>query len=254
MSGIPPKQITKPETFIIESLSMENEKNNVMDGKMLYDVLKLYGKNPLYYYCRTTRELRKFADEYRNSGYRYLHLSCHGSNEGISLTLDNLTFDDFAEIFEGKLDNRRLFISGCELGNQKLADSVFLRNGGIYSIIAPTKPIFFQQSVPFWSAFHYRMNAYSEAQMKKAQIEESLENLSSLFEMEMIYFRKNHQNNVINASFPKPIAEEKANIQPKTPPPKKPKNPKKQKNKRASESNNRKRTKSVATARVFHDA
>ena len=70
MSVIPPVQFTQPETFILESLSIDDEKNQRMDGKVLYEVLRLQGKNPIYYYFRTQVELIKFSDVFRQSGYR----------------------------------------------------------------------------------------------------------------------------------------------------------------------------------------
>lgn len=46
MPEIPPIHETKPETFIIESLSIENEVNGMYEGKIIYDILKLQNKNP----------------------------------------------------------------------------------------------------------------------------------------------------------------------------------------------------------------
>ena len=62
---VPPANITKPETFILESLEREDEKEAHLDGKILYDVLKPHGKNPIYYYFRTQRELVEFAKIFR---------------------------------------------------------------------------------------------------------------------------------------------------------------------------------------------
>ena len=144
---VPPANITKPETFILESLEREDEKEARLDGKILYDVLKLHGKNPIYYYFRTQRELVEFAKIFRESGYRYLHLSCHGGEDIVQYTFGNSNYKDFAQIFEKKLHNRRLFVSGCNLGNMQFAQEIFSKNGGMYSITAPTKKVYFHQSV-----------------------------------------------------------------------------------------------------------
>src|SRR5450759_2550558 len=92
----PPTQITQPETFILESLNHEDEIATRLDGKLLFEVLKLHGKNPRYYYFRTQRELIEFAKIFRESGYRYLHLSCHGSKAIVQYTFGESTFKDFA--------------------------------------------------------------------------------------------------------------------------------------------------------------
>lgn len=185
---IPPSNITKPETFILESLGHEDEKEARLDGKILYDVLKLHGKKPLYYYFRTQRELVEFAKIFRESGYRYLHLSCHGGDDIVQYTFGNSNYKDFANIFDKKLHNRRLFVSGCNLGNIAFAQEIFATNGGMYSITAPTKKIYFHQSVSFWSTFYYMMYAWDSSMMKKKRLNQVLSQLATLFEMPLAHY------------------------------------------------------------------
>lgn len=187
----PPVQNTLPETFILESLAHEDELASRLDGKLLYEVLKLQGKNPKYYYFRTQRELIEFAKIFRESGYRYLHLSCHGSEEIISYTFGESTYLVFADIFEKKLHNRRLFVSGCNLGNMEFAKAVFAKNGGMYSVTAPTKKVFFDQSISFWSAFYYMMHAWDSSAMKKKRLNQVLMQLSTIFEMPLAHYFRN---------------------------------------------------------------
>lgn len=192
--NIPPSNFTKPETFILESLEHEDEKAARLDGKILHDVLKLHGKKPLYYYFRTQRELIEFSKIFRESGYRYLHLSCHGGDNIIQYTFGHSTYNDFAEIFDKKLHNRRLFISGCNLGNMDFAKEIFATNGGMYSITAPTKKVFFDQSISFWSAFYYMMHAWDSTMMKKRRLNQVLTQLATIFEIPLAhYFRDTSQ-------------------------------------------------------------
>jgi hypothetical protein len=191
MSSIPPLSQTQPETFILESLSVDDESNQRMDGKVLYEVLRLQGKNPIYYYFRTQVELIKFADVFRASGYRYLHLSCHGDQEILQFTFGQTSYADFASIFEKKLNNRRLFISGCSLGNESFAKAVFEKSGGMYSVTAPTRKVFFSQTTSFWPAFYYMMHGWDTEAMKRARLWHVLERLTEIFEMPMAHFFKN---------------------------------------------------------------
>lgn len=187
---IPPANFTKPETFILESLEHEDEKEARLDGKILYEVLKLHGKKPLYYYFRTQRELIEFAKIFRESGYRYLHLSCHGGEDVVQYTFGHSSYKDFAGIFDKKLHNRRLFVSGCNLGNMNFASEIFAANGGMYSITAPTKKVYFHQSISFWSAFYYMMHAWDSSMMKKQRLSQVLTQLATIFEMPLAhYFR-----------------------------------------------------------------
>ena len=58
------------------------------------------GKNPLYYYIRTKVELEHIAEEFEASGYRYLHISCHGGDDTLETTLSSVTYREFASIFD----------------------------------------------------------------------------------------------------------------------------------------------------------
>lgn len=187
----PPTQITEAETFILESLSLEDEKAGRMDGKILYDTLKLHGKNPIYYYFRTQAELVKLAEIFRNSGYRYLHMSCHGDDQNVAFTFSSSSYETFAKIFEGKLNNRRIFVSGCYLGNKAFATALFEKNGGMYSLTAPRKKVTFDQTVAFWSAFYYLMHAHDLTAMKKPQITGALSQLGEIFELPVGHYFKN---------------------------------------------------------------
>lgn len=187
----PPVHITKPETFILESLSVEDEKVGRLDGKVLYDILRLQGKEPIYYYFRTQTELVKFSDVFRDSGYRYLHLSCHGNNNHLNFTFSQCDYNIFSKIFDKKLNNRRLFISGCSLGNKVFAEKVFSKNGGMYSVTAPTRVVYFDQTTSFWPAFYYMMHAWDSSNMKKQRLQYVLDHLTTVFEMPLAHYFKN---------------------------------------------------------------
>lgn len=193
--AIPPIQITQPETFILESLSPDDEANQRLDGKVLYEVLRLQGKKPIYYYFRTQTELVRFADIFRQSGYRYLHLSCHGDDKKLEFTFGQTDYETFASIFEKKLNNRRLFISGCNLGNLNFAETLFAKSGGMYSVTAPTKKVFFSQTTSFWPAFYYMMHAWDSSAMKKERLQPVLERLAEIFEMPLAHYFKNTSKN-----------------------------------------------------------
>ena len=185
----PPKTI--PETFILESLTLDDEKENRKDGFLLSEILKLHGKHPIYFYFRTEKEFSELLKEFHSTKYRYLHLSCHGDTNLIQYTLGSSTFDRFADLTQGKLNNRRLFISGCQVGQKELADAIFAKNGGMYSMTAPTSKVFFDQSISFWSAFYYMMSAWDSTSMKKKQLDKVLRQLAIIFEMPLSHFYKN---------------------------------------------------------------
>lgn len=130
-STLPPIQKTLPDVFILESLDEDDEEQQRFEGAVLADVLRFCGKQPIYRYFRTKKELRRFSDEFRASQYRFLHLSCHGDTEGFQFRFDDITFGAFAEIFKRKLRNRRLFLSSCQGGNQEFVEQVSSSSPGM---------------------------------------------------------------------------------------------------------------------------
>lgn len=196
------ESLTQPQTFILESLDHENERSNMMEGKVLYDMLKLNQLNPIYYYFRTQRELQELIKIYKTSNYRYLHLSCHGNTEEVLYTFGSNSYSHFANIVEKQLNNRRVFISGCHLGNKQFAKEVFATNGGMYSITAPTKKAFFNQAASFWSAFYYMMLAWDSSFMKKKRLDSVLTQLSTLFQLPLAHFyRDMSKGNTLDEQF-----------------------------------------------------
>jgi hypothetical protein len=173
---------TKPEIFILESLSMEDEKADRRDGYVLYQVLKMYNKSPIYYYFRTEKELVALAEEFARSKYRYLHFSSHGSECAIHTAFDTISYPRFAQIFEKKLNNKRLFVSACEVGNDLFATCIAGTNPGVYSILGPSERIEFNRSVAFWSSFYFLMFDYDAKEMKLKPLKENIEASAKLFD------------------------------------------------------------------------
>jgi len=100
---------SKPRVFIVESLRFADEKQDLFEGKIVSQILALSCSPSEYVYLRTKKELEEVMDHFEESGYRYLHFSCHGNSNKLSLTLDDLPFDEFGEMLTPYLKNRRVF-------------------------------------------------------------------------------------------------------------------------------------------------
>ena len=179
--NIPPVQKTKPEVFIIESLNIDDENKDLFEGKVLSQTLRMCGKKPIYYYCRTKEELQLLLLMFRESGYRYLHLSCHGGPLSLETTLDSINYTELSEMMTGLLKNRRLFVSACEAGNELFSTSISSRNKGMYSIAAPSVNIRFDYAVAFWSAFYVRIFSLGETAMRRKGIRLEVQKLVKFF-------------------------------------------------------------------------
>jgi len=184
---------TNPKTrfslFIIESLKFSDEENR-LEGKILRDIMRLSGHEVEYIYIRTRRELRVALRRFELSHRRYLHLSCHGNPRTVSLTLDSLSFNDFASDVATHLKGRRLFISACAVVNHNLA-KVVIPVADCYSIIGPRDSVRFDDAVLMWAAFYHLMFRDPGVDaMKGGKIRWALRRTLHAFGIEFDYFRR----------------------------------------------------------------
>ncbi len=177
---------TRPEVFIIESLSFDDEEKERFEGQILSSTLKLAGKQPKYYYFRTRRELEEILKIFRRSKYRYLHLSCHGDKNAIATTLETIRFQELGFILSPYLDNRRLFVSSCEVVNRKFADAL-MPESDCLSIIGPRVKVGFDEAAVAWSSFYYLAFTENFRAMKRRDIKPILRDLARLFALPIAY-------------------------------------------------------------------
>jgi len=120
-------------------------------------------------------------------GYRYLHISCHGSRDSFSLTTEAIPTEEFAAILVPHVRNRRVFLSTCLATNSRLAAEL-LPDSGCYSILGPKSSIEFGDSAIFWTAFyHLRFKARREA-MKRQEIIETATKCANLIDQQFRLF------------------------------------------------------------------
>ena len=176
-----------PEVFIIESLRFQDEEGRLFEGRLLCDMLHLSGKKALYYYIRTKRELERIIHIFHNSEYRYLHLSCHANEQTMATTLDEIDFFELGNILRPVLQERRLFLSACEMTNNRLARIIF-PNSGCFSVIGPKKKVAFNDATILWSSFYHLMFSDNPFAMKRKKVLEHVQNVSNMFRVPMNYF------------------------------------------------------------------
>jgi hypothetical protein len=187
ITQLPPIQETFPEVFILESLTLTDERKRRLEGRVLADVLRMCGKSPEYFYFRTEQELEELILEFRRSGYRFLHLSCHANDSELATTYGNVAYTRFAELTAGHLQNRRLFVSACEVGNELFSELVSAKNRGMYSIVSPRVSIPFDKAVALWSALYVHMFSVDASYVKVKDIGEALTSLCTLFDIPFMF-------------------------------------------------------------------
>src|SRR5579871_1289865 len=171
---------TTAGVFIIESLRIRDKSKQRFEGRILRDILTLSGKKVEYWYVRTWKEVRgEMFQRFYDSGLRYLHISCHGNDDTIAFTLDDIPFEEFGKEIKHYLYERRLFFSACEVVNQALHDAV-MPGSDCYSIIGPEDDIRFDDAVIMWGTFYHLMLRDATA-MKSADIRTALQKLKETF-------------------------------------------------------------------------
>lgn len=188
---------SKNGVFIIESLDLEDEEKGLFEGKILIGMLNMLGIKARYKYIRTKKELKVMIREFEESGFKYLHMSCHGDKKGIAMTLDDecFPFSELSKMFKNISDEKRLFLSSCNVMHKNnitkgMLDTQFL------SITGPMKTIYFHDGAIFWSSFYHLMFSKSKYSMDNVNMKETIEKLSNIFDIQMsiIIIRKNRKD------------------------------------------------------------
>jgi len=186
-------KLTNANLFIIESLSLRDERKDRFEGRFLSQILHLGGKEAIYYYFRTKKEMLSLLELFGESRYRYLHLSCHGvkDEDGITrrlgTTLDDISFDQVARMVRPYLREKRLFISACSVVNEILAEKT-IPPSGCSSIIGPAKDIVFSDAAIVWASFYHLMFKEDPSRMVRKDITETLRKVAKTFRIPLNYF------------------------------------------------------------------
>ena len=179
--------LRQAEVFMIESLTYADENADKYEGEVITQILKLNDKKPIYYYIRTKKELISVLKTFEKSNYRYLHISCHANNEEMGTTLDSIPFEEFSSIVKPHLAYKRLFVSACEMVNDKLA-RLLLPKSRCYSILGPCKSVSFSSATILWSSFYHLMFNHDSTAMKGDVLRDYATQISGLYEVPLNYF------------------------------------------------------------------
>jgi hypothetical protein len=193
-------ETTIPEVFIIESLHQEDIDHHRIDGKIVFNILKMNGMKPCYKYVRSFQELKRATEKFGISKYRYLHLSFHGSSEEFDTFFGSLPFNHFSQLVSDKLAGKRVFVSACKAvsnTNFELANLI-LRDTGCNSLVGSYTDIDFIDAALLWSSFYYLCfrDQTSNFVMKRENVLTSLRTLTALFRLKLNYFSKSRSEGI----------------------------------------------------------
>ena len=180
---------TEPKVFIIESLTFDNEKKHLYEGSVISNILRLSNIDCIYYYIRTKSEFEEIVKKFFESNYRYLHISCHGGADRLSIetTLDSISFEELTVFLKPNFKNKRLFLSACSVVNDSLAQ-LFIPQTKCYSIIGPKSDIPFRDATIMWASFYHLMFNEEFKSMKMVEIVNNLKKISDTFSQTFNYY------------------------------------------------------------------
>jgi hypothetical protein len=178
---------TTADVFIVESLRFEDEERDHFEGEFLAHILRLADRQVRYYYIRTRAELDEVLDRFEDSGFRYLHLSCHADTSGIALTLDHLSVAELAQVLGPVLAERRVFFSACEIATPELANAL-LKDTNCYSLVGPSKAVRFDESALFWASLYHLLFKAEAHVVKREDLKNAIKQVSAVFDLGVRYF------------------------------------------------------------------
>lgn len=173
--------------FIIESIDLDNERLGNLDGLVLKKILDLCGIPNDYYYIRTILELEHVIEKFKESDFGFLHIACHGNEEGLSLCFEDIIFEELELLIGKHLKYRRLFLSACKVARFELA-KYLIPQYHVYSVIGTPDNIEIDKAAVFWSSFYYLMYSNDQDQMFQVDLLPTLETISKTFNLRLDYF------------------------------------------------------------------
>lgn len=167
--------------FIIESV----RSTDFAEGEYLSIILN-HSITTYYQDCLDKDHLKGLLKDFRKSGFRYLHLSCHANKKGIFINEEFISNQELEGLF-GNMKDRRVFLSACEAGNGDLAQRL-IGTGKPLSVIGTPDPLDQDKAAVFWPAFYYIMKETDTKKMTRDYLKSSLKKCVDLFDVRINYY------------------------------------------------------------------
>lgn len=178
------------DVFIIETLDPDDEGNGRLEGVVLSSILRMDIKNPIYRYVRTKKQFEAALAEYKDSKYRYLHISAHGNKKEIALTnsKERYSHKELATVLSDCSRYHRLFISSCLVVNEGLADELS-KQCDFYSVIGPSVKLTFSEGALFWASFYHVIFKMDDSRMRSKDMRDVALKLQDLYQVKLDFYK-----------------------------------------------------------------
>ena len=124
---------------------------------------------------------------FTKSGYRYLHLSCHGSDSEMATTLDSLALSRLGELLVPHLESRRLFVSACGMTNHRLARALWPASK-CFSMVGPEENIGFADAAILWASLYHVLFAEDSNTVARSVLQAKAQEVADLYRVRLRCF------------------------------------------------------------------
>lgn len=169
--------------FIIESLRSEE----FFDGENMSEILNLSKIKNVYREVHSKNDFIEAINEFKNSNFRYLHISCHSDMNGIEINGENISNSDLSKILRNRIIRKRIFLSACKGGNRNIATAIITKCGG-QSVIGTPIDLYFDKAALFWPSFYHVIHMLDNNRMNRQNLNIVLKKCVDLFEIPINYY------------------------------------------------------------------
>ena len=172
--------------YIIESLKSDEPH----DGAVLEDILNVCEMPCKHEAVDSIVEFETAINNFEQSNFRYLHLSCHANEKAIELVNGGLVpYEQLSLLLKGKINCKRVFMSACKAGNLDLAQRLIIENDS-YSVIGSPISKDFDDFLLFWASLYKLINRKEENidRMDKKTLIANIKKCSDLFSVPINYY------------------------------------------------------------------
>ena len=142
----------------------------------------MMGKNPIYRKVKDADDFENALNDYKQSKYRFLHISCHGNKSQVFFEEGMVDYLGFGNLFANhSLPVTRIFFSACCLGNLALSKAIITANKAVHSIVAPTQKIPFDLALIAWSSFYVKAFGWNKDGISENTILMTMRQIANLF-------------------------------------------------------------------------
>ena len=176
--------MAKYGVYIIEFL---RKKDKYFDGEALHHIITLAKIPTKYKWINNVEEFKAALKDFKETNYRYLHISCHANEFGIELNGELILNHEVEEFTKKYLTNKRLFLSACKGANRDLASKIIMGNNA-WSLLGMPIQLRFIKSALFWPSFYHLINEIDSKKMLRNDIVEIVKKCVDIFDIPVNYY------------------------------------------------------------------